>query len=325
MPRLLVTDGSRGSNEAGKQLAQPLAVLMGLVGLVLLLACANLANLLLARSTARQREMSVRLALGAGRARILRQVMTESLLIALLGGAPAWWWGIWDETRSRFFRVPHRTPCRCRRRSAGECLGLRRAFAGDGAAVWLGAGLDSDADAGEQALKDYAHTPTRRRRATAGRAIVGFQIAISMLLVAGAGLFLRTLINLGRIDPGFDPSNMVLFEVRPPHRSIPGAKVAALFRQLEERLSTVPGVDVGIADERAAAFHSYESDDFKPVGEKGTGSKDESALNSAVGDRYFATLRIPIVAGRSFDADRHRRLAVRGGRESGFGEEIFPE
>jgi predicted permease len=163
------------------------------------------------------------------------------------------------------------------------------------------------------ALKDSAQTTTRRRRGYAGRAIVGFQVALSTLLVVMAGFFLRTVINLNRIDPGFDPRNIVLFEVRPPQSQYSGTKGTALFRQLEDRLATVPGVMSVSPTSVAPLSHSYESDDFKPVGEKDIASKDESALNSAVGDRYFTTFRVPILAGRGFaptDTETSPKVAV---------------
>ncbi|MGC2298243.1 MAG: FtsX-like permease family protein, partial [Acidobacteriaceae bacterium] len=162
-------------------------------------------------------------------------------------------------------------------------------------------------------LKETAQTTTRRRRGFAGRAIVGFQVALSTLLVVVAGFFLRTIINLNRVDPGFDSRNIVLFELRPPQSQYSGAKEKALFRQLEERLAAVPGVQSVAATSVAPLSHSYENDDFTPVGEKAAPGKEESALDSAVGDRYFATFRIPIVAGRSFaptDTETSPKVAV---------------
>ncbi|MGA7353040.1 MAG: ABC transporter permease, partial [Acidobacteriaceae bacterium] len=314
VPDLLLTDGSRGQNEASRQMARPLFVLMSLVGLVVLLACANMANLLLARSAARQREMSVRMALGAGRARILRQVMTESLLLAVLGGLAGLVVGYFGRDAILAMLSSPTEPMTL---PGGFDWGV---FAFNvvlslvtGLLFGVGPAWQATRTQVSSALKDNAQTTTRRRRGYAGRAIVGFQVALSTLLVVMAGFFLRTVINLGRIDPGFDPRNIVLFEVRPPQSQYSGTKGPALFRQLEERLSTVPGVMSVSPTSVAPLSHSYESDDFKPVGEKGTGSKDESALNSAVGDRYFATFKVPIVAGRGFaptDTETSPKVAV---------------
>jgi predicted permease len=160
-------------------------------------------------------------------------------------------------------------------------------------------------------LKDAAQTTTRRRKGFAGRAIVGFQVALSTLLVVVAGVFLRTIINLSHVDPGFDPRNIVLFELRPPQTEYPGAKEAMLFQQIVERLRAVPGVESVTPTSVAPLSHSYESDDFVPVGRKQ--GHDDSADNSTVGDEYFATFRIPVVAGRGFaetDTETSARVAV---------------
>ncbi|HEY1809966.1 MAG TPA: FtsX-like permease family protein, partial [Acidobacteriaceae bacterium] len=161
--------------------------------------------------------------------------------------------------------------------------------------------------------KDAAHTTTRRRRGLSGRALVGFQVALSTLLVAMAGVFLRTLINLNDINPGFDPRNVVLFEMRPPLSEYSGAKQTVLFRQLTERLSAVPGVESVTPTTVAPLSSNYENDDFIPVGEKERPGMDTASLNSTVGDQYFTTFRIPIVLGRGFaptDTETSPHVAV---------------
>jgi predicted permease len=312
VPDLILTDGSRGMNEASRQMARPLLVLMSLVGLVVLLACANMANLLLARSAARQREMSVRMALGAGRARILRQVLTESLLLAVLGGLVGLLVGYFG-----------RNAILAMLSSPAEPMvlpgGLDWGVFAFNAALSLATGMlfgvapawQATRTQVSSALKDNAQTTTRRRRGLAGRAIVGFQVALSTLLVVVAGFFLRTVINLNRVDPGFDPRNIVLFELRPPQTEYPGAKEAALFGQIVERLRAVPGVESVTPTSVAPLSHSYENDDFVPVGRKQ--GHDDIADNSTVGDGYFATFRIPIVAGRGFgetDTETSPKVAV---------------
>ena len=314
VPNLVLSDGSRGLNEASRQMKQPLLVLMGLVGLVVLLACANLANLLLARSAARQREMSVRMALGAGRARILRQVLTESLLLSMLGGLagllvgylgrnallqmfsgpgdpvmqPGWFdWGVFAFNAALSI-------------ATGLLFGLGPAWRATRAQV-------------SSTLKDSTHTTTRRRRGFSGRALVGFQVALSTLLVVLAGVFLRTLINLNDVDPGFDTRNLVLFDMRPPLSEYSGAKQIALFRQLTERLAAVPGVESVTPTSIAPLSNSYENDDFVPAGVPVAPGEDTVSDDSTVGDGYFATFRIPILMGRGFaptDTETSPRVAV---------------
>ncbi len=314
VPDLILTDGSRGMNEASRQMSRPLFVLMSLVGLVVLLACANMANLLLARSAARQREMSVRMALGAGRPRILRQVLTESLLLAVLGGLVGLLVGYFG--RNAILSMLS-SPAEPMVLPAGLDWGV---FAFN-AALSLATGIlfgvapawQATRTQVSSALKENAQTTTRRRRGLANRAIVGFQVALSTLLVVVAGFFLRTVINLNRVDPGFDPRNIVLFELRPPQTEYPGAKEAALFRQIVERLSAVPGVESVSPTSVAPLSRSYESDDFVPVGVKAAPGTEQDADNTTVGDRYFATFRIPMVAGRDFaptDTETSPRVAI---------------
>jgi predicted permease len=301
VPSLSLKDGSRGLDEASRQMKQPLLVLMGLVGLVVLLACANLANLLLARSAARQREMSVRMALGAGRARILRQVLTESLLLSMLGGLAGLLVGyLGRNALLRMFSSP------------GDPMTLPGSFdwgvfafnaalsIATGLLFGLGPAWRATRAQVSSTLKDSAHTTTRRRRGLSGRALVAFQVALSTLLVVMAGVFLRTLINLDHVDPGFDPRNIVLFEMRPPLSEYSGAKQIALFRQLTERLAAVPGVESVTPTSVAPLSQNYENDDFVPVGEKVAPGMETASLNSTVGDAYFSTFRIPILMGRSF-------------------------
>jgi len=312
MPDLILSDGSRGMNKASRQLAQPLMVLMSLVGLVVLLACANMANLMLARSSARQREMGVRLALGAGRARILRQMLTESLLLSVLGGLVGLVVGYFGRNAllAMFSSPGHAMELE------GSLdwwvFGFNAALSiATGILFGVGPALQATRTQVTSTLKDAAQTTTRRRKGFAGRAIVGFQVALSTLLVVVAGVFLRTIINLSRVDPGFDPRNIVLFELRPPVSEYPGTKESALFQQIVERLSAVPGVESVTPTSVAPLSHSYKRDDFLPVGAKQ--GDDDAALNSTVGDEYFATFRIPIVAGRGFaetDTETSPKVAV---------------
>jgi predicted permease len=314
MPRLLLEDGSRGQNEAGGKFAKPIYVLTSLAAFVLLLACANLGNLLLARASSRQREMSVRLALGAGRARILRQMLTESLLISFAGGVAGLILGYtgrnaiphllstsWDPPiTTSDFDWPIFTFAAVVSILSGLLFGMTPAWQSTRTQVSSG-------------LKDSQQTATRRNRNLAGRTLVVIQVALSMLLLAGAGLFVRTLINLNNTRLGFDPNNLLLFDLEPPQTKYPDAKSVPLYRAIEEKLASLPGVDAVtlaqvplISGDRSG--HIFEPDDASLK----TKDRRHVAYNM-VGQHFFTTFKIPVIAGRGFgdgDTETSPKVAV---------------
>jgi predicted permease len=301
LPRMDLRDGSRGLFEQRQAFAKPMSVLMTLVGFVLLLACANIANLMLARGARRQREMSVRLALGAGRERILRQMLVESLMLSAVGGAgglmaaylgrnaipkliqDSWErtdlhipfdWGVFGFTAAITILT-------------GIVFGLAPALAAARADVSHG-------------LKETAQTATRRRKGLGGRALIGFQIALSTLLVIGAGLFLRTLAGLSSVNVGFRTNQLLLIEINPQRTQYPPGKDVNLHRRLEAAFAGVPGVEavtpsqvVYIADDRMRRGFTQE-------GQQGEHRKNGAEYYNVVGNNFFETLNIPIVAGRGF-------------------------
>jgi predicted permease len=301
MPGIVIESGSQGLAAANHSYAAPIYVLSVLTGFVLLLACANLANLLLARSAARQREMSVRLALGASRSRVLRQVLTESLLLSSLGGIAGLALGYLGRNV-----IPHLLS------SAWEPAPLNarfdlRIFAFTAAVSILTGILFGLAPAWQAtrtdvntALKDAASSATRRRKGLAGRSIVVFQIALSMLLVVGAGLFARTLINLNTTSLGFDPHHLLLFSIQAPPARYPAPQDIALHQRIEERLAQVPGVQSVTLIENPLVAHSISNTSFQPTGQpKPTGDNQYQYVNT-VGRSFFETYRIPILYGRNF-------------------------
>jgi len=325
MPRLELQDGSRGLNSATRQFGKPLHVLLALVGFVLLLACANIANLMLARASARQREMSVRLALGASRWRILRQVLTESLLLSTLGGILGLVFSYLGRTvlpklvSDSWERVELNVPFNwkvCAFTAAitiltGILFGLAPAWAATRAEV-------------STALKEGNNAATRRRKGFTGKAIVAFQVALSTLLVVGAALFLRTLFNLNSINPGFRTDHLVLFHINPPSLRYVAPKDIALHRQIEQALATVPGVDgvtltripllagdmmnSGFSVEGAAP--NAKDATFKAIL---THDQGNTAMMAGVGTSFFPVMGLPIVAGRGFnsqDTETSRRVSV---------------
>ncbi len=303
VPRLALSDGSRGLDFASRTFSKPIYVLMSLAGLVLLLACANIANLLLARAASRQREMSVRLALGAGRGRILRQVLTESLALASLGGAAGLLLGYLGRNV-----IPALLANPWERNDWASGFDWR-VFAFT-AVVTLATGLlfgiapawratRSDAGPG---LKESAHTTTRRRTGLSTKSLVAFQVSLSTLLVAGAVLFLRTLGNLDSAPLGFDANNLLLFAIDAPVSRYPPPQDIAVYRRIEEALAAVPGAGSVTLSTVPLIADSMTNDDFIPTGRPKGPEHSQVAFLNVVGNRFFATFRTPILAGRDFNS-----------------------
>ena len=296
-----LTRAARGVDQMQTDYAVGLRLLATLSACLLLIACANIANLMLARGAQRQREMSVRLALGAGRARILRQMLVESLLLAAFGGAGGLLAGYFGRTvlpkmtENAWERSDFRIQFDWRVFAftagitilTGLLFGLAPAVAASRAEVTHG-------------LKETSQTTTRRRKGMGGKALVGFQIALSTLLVIGAGLFLRTLAGLSTVNVGFRTENLLLAELSPPEKRYPAGKDIALHQQLERAIAAIPGVD-----SVAPAMEAYVSDDlsgtnFLPEGEAYDPNKHQEEDYNVVGTQFFQTLGIPVVAGRAF-------------------------
>jgi predicted permease len=301
MPRLELAEGARGLHWADQMFRKPVYVLMALTGFVLLLACANIANLLLARGAARQREMSVRLALGAGRTRILRQLLTESLLLAALGGLGGLLLGYLGRNAipklltNAWERNDFSTPFDWGVFAFTAAMTLLTGIVFGLAPAWLAARAEVSSS-----LKESAQTATRRRRGLGGKSIVAFQIALSTLLVVGAGLFLRTLIALNSVEIGFNPDNLLLFEINPPAARYPAGKDMLLHAQLEERFAALPGVEHVAPGSLPYIAHSMSNANFILEGEDPNKSKRPAEDLNVVGNDFFRTLAIPIVTGRAF-------------------------
>jgi predicted permease len=314
IPQLRLENGSRGQNPNADDMTKPVAVLMGLAGFVLLLACANLANLLLARAGARQREMSVRLALGASRGRILRQMLTESLLLSLTGGAtglllafavrngiPRLLSDSWNPPAfSAKFSWPIFAFAAAISILTGLIFGLAPAWQSTRVQVSSG-------------LKDSGQTVTHRRRGLAGKSIVVVQVALSLLLVVVAGLFVQTLMRLGHAPLGFRSHNLLLFGVELPQTRYPGTASLPVLRQIEEKLGTVPGVQSATLVQQPLIAGDVMLRTIVPDEQQGKPEGNAGVLMNNVGQDFFSTFGIPIVAGRGFnagDTQTSRKVAV---------------
>jgi len=299
LPRMQVTAGGQGLNNLRNAYVQPLKVLMIVVGLTLLIACANVANLLLARATRRRQEIAVRLALGASRFRIVRQLLTESLLMAVAGASlgllMAWWskdllrlWHPWGESQ---LNVDLRLDWRV--------LGFTAAVA---FATSILFGLVPAMRATKidltPALKENSRSSTSSL-SLLGKTLVVAQVAVSLMLLIGAGLFVRTLSNLQRVDLGFNADNLLLFRVDPRLNGYDNERIGSLYQQMVERIEAVPGV-------RSATLSRHPL--LSGVSANGPGFVEgRPPLPEAENDLYqqrvrwnfFETMQIPLLAGRS--------------------------
>ncbi len=282
-----------GWTDLRPQFQKPLLVLMGIAGAVLLIACANLANLLLARATARQREIAIRMAIGAGRGRVIRQLLTESVLLA--GGGAGLGIGIaWLGSRFlvNLLSSAQRNPIILDVTPNTHIL----VFASLAAIVTtllfgLAPAFRATASGAAAALKDSA-TQIAGRRSRLAPALVIVQVSLSLLLLIGAGVFIRTLINLRTLDAGFRHEGVLMAAVTAP-ATLQGSQFEVYFRDLTERARRLPGiVSVGLSDMTPLqpGFTTY---DFK-LPDRSTGE----ATYDRIGPGYFESVRTPILQGR---------------------------
>jgi predicted permease len=289
-----------------------MGVLMGVVGLVLLVACANVANLLLARATARQKEIAIRLAMGVGRRRLVQQLMMESLLLALAGAAIGFALAAVAARAISNFRLPLPFPIvfdfNVDFRVAAFTLGLSVVTA---LLFGLVPALRASNPDLVSSLKDSSQRLGREGRSRLRNSLVVVQVALSLVLLATAGLFLRSLGNASSIDIGFKPDKMLLMSVEPKLHNYSTEKTAEFLKQLREKTEALPGVrsvsymsvvplSIGTAD--------Y---DFEVPASKDHGAKKSNANVNSVGARYFETMSIPLLRGRDFNVqtdDEHAAI-----------------
>jgi predicted permease len=301
LPGLVVEEGAGGLDSLRRQYSQPLNVLMTLVGLILALACANVANLLLARAAARTREIALRLSVGAGRARIVRQLLTESVLLASLGGALGIVFAIWGIRFLTLLLANGRANFTLRADLNWHVLGVAAALSFlTGVLVGLAPAMQSTRLDLVPALKKTgtAPPPARHsfRRLGLSHLLVTGQIAISLLMLVAAGLFVRTLSNLHSIELGFNRQDVLLFQVDARKAGHKDPEIAAFYADLRERFSAIPGV-------RSASLENdslMQGEHGLPIGVSGSPANPANRFLT-VGPGFFATMQIPILAGRDFE------------------------
>ena len=289
---------------------QILWMLLGAVGFVLLIACVNVSNLLLARSTGRAREFAIRAALGAGRLRLLRQLLTESTLLALAGGGLGLAFAAWG-TRAALSALPTALP-------RADEVGLDGRVLLFTLAISLGAGaLSGLAPALKTSERRLAETlkvggrGSQGGRASAQGVFVAIEMALALVLLIGAGLMIRSLNALWNVDPGFRPDNVLTFGLNlPPSLRTSGPEaIRSALRELSEKLTSTPGVRAASFSAGSRPFQDVNDDYFWLEGQPRPASTSEmhSALGYRVEPGYLATMGIPVKQGRFFTEQDHER------------------
>jgi predicted permease len=269
---------------------------------VLLLACVNLANLLLARAATRGREISTRLALGAGRMHILRQVLLESLLLSSIGGVAGLVLGYLGRNAiPRLLAAPWQPATMQVDFDWPVLVFTVAASLGTGLLFGIVPALQATRTDVNTALKDASHATANRHKMWLGKGLVVFQIALSTLLLIGAGLFVRTLVNLSHRPLGFRADHILLFRLSPPRTRYTDVQMVALYRQVEEKLAAIPGVRSVSMSNIAIIGDGHSGSTFHVSGQP-VPQEAVRVQTNHVGVNFFQTMGIPILQGRGFNA-----------------------
>ena len=325
-PRLLVESGSRGMLDMRREYSTTIYGLFIVVALVLLIACANVANLLLARSALRSAEITTRLAVGAGRWRLVRQLLTESVLLAALGGAVGVLFAFWG--KSALVALTDRGP---RFLPTGVDLSLNwRVLVFTITVSLLTGALFGLAPAWRSTSLDLATSLKQSRRTTGvvsrlSKGLIVVQVALSLLLLVGAGLFIRTLYNLQRVNLGFNQGNLLVFNLQPKQGGYKDERLSQFYQQLLARLDTLPGVRAATFGRVALIANDNWFNDILLPGEIENTAAEHDTMRQMVRENYFATMEIPLLRGRGFTAqdDAHApKVAI---VSQTFARKFFPD
>ncbi|MFY9608914.1 MAG: ABC transporter permease [Blastocatellia bacterium] len=326
-PRLIAESGSLGMLDRRRGYSTTIYGLFIVVALVLLIACANVANLLLARAAYRGQEISLRLAVGAGRWRLVRQLLTESVLLASLGGAVGVLFALWGKNallaltdkETRFLPGGVDVSLNWRVLLFTMGVSLLTGLLFGLAPAWRAASVDL-----ASALKQSRRTTGAVSRLSKG--LIVAQVGLSLLLLVGAGLFIRTLSNLQRVNLGFNQENLLIFRLQPEQSGYKAERLMQFYQQLFERMDNLPGV-------RAATFgkvplianDNWFFDILLPGETEMTAEGKHITNRQAVRENYFATLEIPLLSGRGFTGQDDQRAPKVAIVSQTFAHQFFPD
>jgi putative ABC transport system permease protein len=302
--KLQMTPGAQGRLILQRDAQTPLLVLLGMVGLVLLIACGNVANLLMARGAARQREIAIRMAVGAGRFRLVRQFLVESLLLSFLGGVvglivAAWTLGLLVASIPASVGALGLSPeLDLRMLGFNLALALLTGLLFGLAPAFRATRLNLESTLREQGSSVSGSLSQVRFR----KGLVVSQIVLTTVLLVGAGLFARSMNNLKRLDLGVRAEQLVTFSIAPEQNGYTPVRSVALFDQLRESLAALPGVTVVSAAEIPVFTDSNSSSNITAEGYQPRDDEDTNVYQNYVGPDYFSTMGIPLIEGREFNS-----------------------
>jgi predicted permease len=305
-------EGARGQSSVHGEARTPLLMLFAITGIVVLIACANIANLLLARAANRSMEMAVRLSLGASRWQIVRQLLTESLVLAAMGGVVSLLVAYWTLGLVNSI-LPAEISTTLELRLQGSALLFAGVLAlGTGLVFGMFPALHSTRPELISIIRANTGQLTGHRAAARFRmSLVTAQIALSMALLISAGLFIKSLMNVSRVDLGLNPENVITFAISPELNGYTRTRSQQLFARVEEELAAIPGVTNVSAARVALLSGSNWGSDVSVEGFKRDPDTDANARFNQVGPAYFETLGMPLLAGREFTlADRQSAAEV---------------
>jgi len=301
-PGIVLQDGSRGPLMVRRLVAKPFLALTGVSGLVLLIACANIAGLLLARGAVRRHEVAVRAALGAGRWRLIRQSLTESLLLSLAGACL----GLLVAAGSKHILLgflatlpdDFRFDLRIDRNVLAFTLGVS----------WLTAlvfGLlpALGASRADPVAGFRSRSTAGRPRLRLGRTLVSIQVGLSVLLVVAAGLLVRTFVNLTRIDPGFRSENLLLLRLSPGQAGYEGSRLAGFYERTHLAVAAIPGVQSAAFSSMLLAGGGWSEDSIDIPGRPRPPGGSRQVCRLIVSDEFLDTMDIPLLQGRRLAAE----------------------
>jgi predicted permease len=298
LPALILNPGAAGLGSLRREYSKPLFVLLTMVGLILAITCANIANLLLARAAARRREMAVRLSLGAGRFRVVRQLLTESVMLASLGGALGVLFAIWAVRSLTFLFSRGQENFTLHAELNWHVLGVTAALSVVcGLLFGLAPAIQSTRPDVMPELKNGRAGGPRRR---AQHVLVVAQIAMSFLILVAAGLFVRTLNKLHSVQLGYARENILLFSVNARQAGHRDPEITTFYSDLRKRFESIPGVSSATLSQSSIISAGHAGKTYRGAMKIGAVTIEGASVMTA-GPRFLTTMQIPILTGREID------------------------